>query len=101
VAAPTGEDRFFRANSEVFDLVVLDLMLPGRDGLEILHAFRQRRIETPVLIRTQDEVNPVMSALLDNGIDVTALHNHFLWDERRMFYMHFTAMESPRISRAR
>jgi hypothetical protein len=40
------------------------------------------------LVLTQDEVNPVMSALLDNGLDVTALHNHFLWDEPRMFYMH-------------
>jgi hypothetical protein len=40
------------------------------------------------LVLTQDEVNPVMSALLDNGIDVTALHNHFFWDEPRMFYMH-------------
>src|SRR5258708_10844030 len=40
------------------------------------------------LVLTQDEVNPVMSALLDNGIDVTALHNHFFWDEPRMFFMH-------------
>jgi hypothetical protein len=40
------------------------------------------------LVLTQDEVNPVMSALLDNGVDVTALHNHFFWDEPRMFYMH-------------
>jgi hypothetical protein len=40
------------------------------------------------LVLTQDEVNPVMSALLDNGLDVTALHNHFLWDEPRMFFMH-------------
>src|SRR6202051_1766252 len=40
------------------------------------------------LVLTQDEVNPVMSALLDNGLDVTALHNHFFWDEPRMFYMH-------------
>ena len=43
------------------------------------------------LVLTQDEVNPVMSALLDNGIDVTALHNHFLWDEPRMYYMHVHA----------
>src|SRR5436190_6507855 len=43
------------------------------------------------LVLTQDEVNPVMSALLDNGIDVTALHNHFLFDEPRMFYMHVHA----------
>src|SRR6516162_9611461 len=40
------------------------------------------------LVLTQDEVNPVMSALLDNGLEVTALHNHFLWDEPRMLFMH-------------
>ena len=40
------------------------------------------------LVLTQDEVNPVMSALLDNGLDVTALHNHFFWEEPRVFYMH-------------
>jgi DNA-binding response OmpR family regulator len=52
VTAATGEDGFFRANAEVFDLVVLDLMLPGRSGLEILQALRQRHIEAPVLILT-------------------------------------------------
>jgi len=40
------------------------------------------------LVLLQDEVNPVMTALLDAGLDVTALHNHFFWDEPRMFYMH-------------
>lgn len=40
------------------------------------------------LVLTEDEVNPVMSALLDNGFDVTALHNHFFWEQPRMFYMH-------------
>jgi hypothetical protein len=40
------------------------------------------------LVLLQDEVNPVMTALLDNGFDVTALHNHFFWDEPRMFFMH-------------
>jgi hypothetical protein len=40
------------------------------------------------LVLLQDEINPVMSALLDNGIDVTALHNHFFSDEPRMYYMH-------------
>ena len=40
------------------------------------------------LVLLQDEVNPVMSALLDNGFDVTALHNHFFWDEPRMYFMH-------------
>ena len=52
VVAATGEDGFYRANAELFDLVVLDLMLPGRSGLEILQALRQRHIETPVLILT-------------------------------------------------
>ena len=52
VVATTGEDGFFRANAEAFDLVVLDLMLPGRSGLEILQTLRQRRVQTPVLILT-------------------------------------------------
>ena len=40
------------------------------------------------LVLTQDEVNPVMSALLEHGIEVTALHNHFFFEEPRLFYMH-------------
>jgi hypothetical protein len=47
------------------------------------------------LVLTQDEVNPVMSALLDNGLDVTALHNHFFWEEPRIFYMHVHGHGSP------
>jgi uncharacterized protein DUF1259 len=47
------------------------------------------------LVLTQDEVNPVMSALLDNGLEVTALHNHFFWDEPRMYYMHVHGHGSP------
>ena len=40
------------------------------------------------LVLTQEEVNPVMSALLDHGLEVTALHNHFFWDEPRVFFTH-------------
>src|SRR5438128_9700958 len=47
------------------------------------------------LVLTQDEVNPVMSALLDNGIEVTAVHNHFFWADPRMFYMHVHAHGKP------
>jgi hypothetical protein len=47
------------------------------------------------LVLTQDEVNPVMSALLENGLDVTALHNHFFWEEPRIFYMHVHGHGTP------
>ena len=40
------------------------------------------------LVLTENEVNPVMSALLDNGLDVTALHNHFFFESPRIYYMH-------------
>lgn len=40
------------------------------------------------LVLLEDEVNPVMSALLDNGLEVTALHNHFFFENPRVFYMH-------------
>jgi hypothetical protein len=40
------------------------------------------------LVLTEAEVNPVMTALLDNGLEVTALHNHFFFETPRIFYMH-------------
>src|SRR5438874_1305198 len=40
------------------------------------------------LVLLENEVNPVMSALLDNGLEATALHNHFFFEEPRIFYMH-------------
>jgi two-component system copper resistance phosphate regulon response regulator CusR len=50
--AHTGEEGFFLLNSSAFDLVVLDWMLPGRDGLEILRTVRARGTRTPVLLLT-------------------------------------------------
>src|SRR4029453_18898053 len=47
------------------------------------------------LVLTGDEVNPVMSALLDNGLEVTALHNHFFWEQPRIFYMHVHGQGTP------
>ncbi len=44
------------------------------------------------LVLTEDEVNLVMSALLDEGLQVTALHNHFFWEQPRIFYMHVHGM---------
>ena len=50
--ASTGEEGFYLLNSQEFDLVILDLMLPGRDGLEILKTIRKTGRHTPVLILT-------------------------------------------------
>lgn len=47
------------------------------------------------LVLLEEEVNPVMSALLDNGLEVTALHNHFFFEEPRIFYMHVMGHGSP------
>jgi hypothetical protein len=44
------------------------------------------------LVLLQEEVDPVLFALVDNGIDVTALHNHFFWDDPHVYYMHVHAM---------
>jgi Domain of Unknown Function (DUF1259) len=42
-----------------------------------------------------NEVNPVIKALRDNGIEVTALHSHMLAEEPRLFFMHFWANDDP------
>ncbi len=47
------------------------------------------------IVLLEDEVNPVISAFLDNGVEVTALHNNFFFDEPRVFYMHVMAHGSP------
>ena len=44
------------------------------------------------LVLSQDQVSPVMNAALDNGLEVTALHNHFLWDSPRIMFMHISGM---------
>ncbi len=67
--APTGEEAFFLVNAESFDLVLLDLQLPLRDGLEILSALRKRGVQTPVLILTaRDTVDDRVQGL-DRGAD--------------------------------
>jgi hypothetical protein len=47
------------------------------------------------LVLLQEEVNPVMSALLDHGIEVTALHNHFFWETPRIYFMHIHGHGKP------
>jgi two-component system, OmpR family, copper resistance phosphate regulon response regulator CusR len=67
--APTGEDGFFYANSENFDLVLLDIMLPGRSGLEILATLRKKGLKTPVLILTAKDALEDRIVGLDAGAD--------------------------------
>jgi len=65
----TGEDGFFLISTEIFDVVVLDLMLPGRSGLEILEALRRRDAQTLVLILSaRDELEDRIVGL-DSGAD--------------------------------
>ena len=65
----TGEGAFFRINTETFDLILLDLMLPGRDGLQILKTLRERGVKTPVLVLTARDTLEDRVVGLDSGAD--------------------------------
>ena len=67
--ATTGEEGFFLLNHESFDLVVLDLMLPRRDGIEVLTTLRKRGVQTPVLILTAKDTVDDRVGGLDSGAD--------------------------------
>jgi len=67
--AHTGEEGFYLAQSEKFDLLVLDVMLPGRSGLEILTTMRVRGFKTPVLILTARDAVEDRVRGLDAGAD--------------------------------
>ncbi len=69
VVSRTGEDGYFRATTEPFDAIVLDLMLPGRSGLEILAGLRQRGLTLPVLILTARDAVDDRVRGLDCGAD--------------------------------
>jgi DNA-binding response OmpR family regulator len=69
VLVATGEDGFFLASNRDFDLIVLDVMLPGRDGLEVLAALRKQSIFTPVLLLTAKDAVESRVTGLDAGAD--------------------------------
>ena len=69
VVAHTGEDAFFRITTEKFDLILLDLMLPGRDGLQILTSVRKSGVETPVLLLTARDTLEDRVVGLNSGAD--------------------------------
>lgn len=49
------------------------------------------------IVLLEDQVNPVMSAALDNGLEVTALHNHFFWDTPKVMFMHVGGMGDEKV----
>jgi DNA-binding response OmpR family regulator len=69
VPVDNGDDGFARAQAEAVDAVILDLMLPGRDGLSVLRGLRQKGFSQPVLIVTARDAVPDRVAGLDSGAD--------------------------------
>jgi DNA-binding response OmpR family regulator len=69
VVATTGEEGFFLVSAEEFNLVILDLMLPGRDGLQVLSTLRKRGLQTPVLVLTARDAIEDRVRGLDAGAD--------------------------------
>jgi two-component system, OmpR family, copper resistance phosphate regulon response regulator CusR len=69
VAVPNGEEAFFLASEQSFALILLDLMLPGRSGIEVLKTLRRRAVDTPVLMLTAKDAVEDRIAGLDAGAD--------------------------------
>ena len=67
--APTGEDGFFLASSHPFDVIVLDVMLPGRSGIEVLKTLRKQGLRVPVLLLTAKDSIEDRVLGLDAGAD--------------------------------
>ena len=65
----TGEEGFYAVHEQAFDLVILDVMLPGRDGLEILRTLRREGNTTPVLLLTAKDAIDDRVRGLDVGAD--------------------------------
>jgi two-component system, OmpR family, copper resistance phosphate regulon response regulator CusR len=67
--AHTGEEGYYQATTRPPDVLVLDIMLPGRDGLQVLHDLRERGFAKPVLILTSRDAVEDRVAGLDGGAD--------------------------------
>ena len=69
VVETSGEAAFLRLATDHFDIVLLDLRLPGRDGIEILSAVRRRGLQTPVVVLTARDTLEDRVIGLDAGAD--------------------------------
>jgi hypothetical protein len=100
----TGAKGEFNEKEKVFTVRVprtdLDVRVAGvpltpPQGLTSWAAFHQVGDQTMVMgdmVLLEDQVNPVMSVALENGLAVTGLHNHFIWDSPRVMFMHIGGM---------
>ena len=96
----TGVKGAFNAKEGVFKVSVprtdLSIIIAGVKmtppmGLTSWAAFKHDGNRTMVMgdmVMTEEQVNPAMSTALDNGLEVTALHNHFFWDSPKVMFMH-------------
>lgn len=76
-------------------LIVAGVKVTPPLGITSWIAFKQTGNEIEMmgdLVLTEDQVYPVMKTALDNGLKVTALHNHFLWDTPKVMFMHIESM---------
>src|SRR3954463_13869773 len=89
-----AEEGVFKVTSPRNDVKVSvdNWQMPAFMGLTSWAAFKAGLKEEAMvmgdLVLFQDEVNPVMSAALENGLNVTALHNHFFYDDPKVYFMH-------------
>jgi hypothetical protein len=76
-------------------VIVAGVKMSPPMGLTSWAAFKRAGNDDMVMgdiVLLKDQVSPVMSVALDNGLEVTALHNHFIWDSPRVMFMHIGGM---------
>jgi len=77
------------------NVIVAGVKVPPSMGLTAWAAFTKMGDHAMVMgdiVLLEDQVNPAMDAALDNGLEVTALHNHFFWDSPKVMFMHVGGM---------
>jgi len=91
------KENVFKVNVPRVDLnvTVAGVKMMPPMGLTSWAAFQKAGNQTMVMgdiVVLEDQVNPVMDAALENGLAVTALHNHFFWDSPKVMFMHIGGM---------
>lgn len=93
------EEKAFKITVPRDDLTidVNETKVPTGAGIASWVAFKKEGKETIImgdLLLLQDQINPVITALLNNGLEITALHNHLLWENPRIMFMHIEGIGS-------